>query len=178
MALASARMAGLDDTRGTLSNAMAKAETWLDHVAYGKNRGEYGYNNKSGNRPAMTATGMFCRQLAGTPPVDPRMGASALYIRAHPLKEGKSPDAYYMYYATLALYQHQGRIWHDWNDLMKRVLVEQQNKTGAKAGSWNPGQGHVGQGGGRVVTTAIHILSLEVYYRILPMYGYRGEKED
>ena len=33
------------------------------------------------------------------------------------------------------------------------------------------------QYGGRVASTALATLSLEVYYRILPMYGFRGDEE-
>ena len=86
----------------------------------------------------------------------------------------RNPDFYYVYYGTLALYQHQGPIWKDWNEKLKTNLIRLQGKTGDKQGSWDPGSGH-GAAGGRVVSTAFGVLSLEVYYRLLPMYGFRNK---
>ena len=50
-------------------------------------------------------------------------------------------------------------------------------KTGKDNGSWNPSSSMTGDGG-RVVSTALATLSLEVYYRLLPMYGFRNEESD
>ncbi|MEI6147478.1 MAG: hypothetical protein WCS01_00135, partial [bacterium] len=111
-----------------------------------------------------------------TPPTDDRMKETAGLLRTRPLP-GNNVDFYYMYYATLALYQHQGEVWEDWNKRMKDVLPPLQRKTGAEAGSWDP-QGPFGGQMGRCVTTAIGALSLEVYYRFLPMYGYRSAEDE
>ena len=86
----------------------------------------------------------------------------------------KSPDYYYLYYGTLALYQHQGPIWADWNERLKETLPLLQKKNGAEAGSWDVGSAHAVPGG-RVVSTTLATLSLEVYYRLLPMYGFRNK---
>ena len=74
-----------------------------------------------------------------------------------------TPDFYAAYYATLALYQHQGPIWTEWNDNLKEALPLLQKKDGAAAA------------GGRVISTTLSTLSLEVYYRLLPMYGFRNK---
>ena len=37
-------------------------------------------------------------------------------------------------------------------------------------GSWNPDGGHTGGAGGRLVTSCLALLTLEVYYRHLPLY--------
>ena len=55
---------------------------------------------------------------------------------------------------------------------MKQVLLATQHKTGRNAGTWNPGMWY-GFQMGRVGSTALSTLSLEVYYRILPIYGFR-----
>ena len=52
-----------------------------------------------------------------------------------------------------------------------------QEKTGAQAGSWDPSRGLAGNGG-RITSTALATLSLEVYYRILPIYGFRGDEDE
>ena len=88
----------------------------------------------------------------------------------------RRPDYYYIYYATLALYQHQGPIWSEWNVSLKDVLPNLQEKTGSLEGSWDPSRG-LAETGGRITSTALATLSLEVYYRILPIYGFRGDEK-
>jgi hypothetical protein len=172
MALYSARMAGVPFS----SNALVRASRWMDRVSGGESGGHYGYqtpNEKS--RSAMTACGMFCRQLEKIPPTHPRMKESAAFLRTRPLP-GSNVDAYYLYYATLALYQHQGEVWDEWNARMKATIPPLQRKTGEDAGSWDP-QGQYGRQMGRSVMTALCTLSMEVYYRYLPMYGFKSKKE-
>jgi hypothetical protein len=167
MALHSARLAGLE----VPEDSFVRARRYLTAVSSGKQGGLYGYQAGSVN-PTMVATGMFCRQLDLVPPTDPRMPEGADYIGQRQMKV-KNPDFYYVYYATLALYQHQGLVWQKWNDRLKETLPLIQKKNGAERGSWDPGGGHGGTGG-RVIATTLSVLSLEVYYRLLPMYGFRG----
>jgi hypothetical protein len=168
MALHSARMAGID----VPEEPFELARRWLDFAGGGEHGGLYGYKGPSEISRAMVATGMFCRQLDLVPPTDPRMIESAQLLKNNPLRP-VNPDLYYIYYATLALYQHQGPIWQDWNNKLKETLPKIQNKTGKNAGSWDLSR-LMTKGGGRVASTTLAILSLEVYYRILPMYGFRG----
>lgn len=173
MGLKSAELAGIDVSPLVLANA----DKWLDKVGGGKHGGLYGYTSPGGSQKAMIPTGMFCRQLAKVPPADPRMKEGADFMRMRPITN-RNIDYYYLYYGTLALYQHQGKVWEDWNTRMKEVLPEIQEKTGADAGSWAPGGANHGNQMGRVVTTGIATLSLEVYYRILPIYGFRDADEE
>ena len=99
---------------------------------------------------------------------------SADYIKAHMLKANRV-DFYYDYYATLALYQHQGPIWKEWNKNLKEIYVATQMSNGAHKGSWEPKGQHTATGG-RVLATGLAVLSLEVYYRLLPMYGFGREE--
>lgn len=89
----------------------------------------------------------------------------------------KLADFYYWYYASYALFQvtseKDGR-WTRWNNAMKTALLETQNLKGfegqCKCGSWEPVDRWACEGG-RVYTTAMGALTLEVYYRygkILP----------
>ncbi|MED5586486.1 MAG: hypothetical protein VYB61_09035 [Verrucomicrobiota bacterium] len=169
MALHSARMAGLEVPEVVFENA----RRWFDQAGGGKFGGLYGYTGPNSN-PAMVATGMFCRQLDLVPPDDPRMLESADLLRTRPMRIN-NPEYYYVYYATLALYQHQGPIWAQWNEALKETLPRIQVKNGADAGSWDKGGNHAAQGG-RVVSTTLATLSLEVYYRLLPMYGFRSDQ--
>jgi hypothetical protein len=72
------------------------------------------------------------------------------------------------------LYQHQGPIWEEWNERIKESYLALQHISGPQKGSWDPKGQHVTQGG-RVLATGLAILSLEVYYRRLPFYGFQRE---
>ena len=168
MALHSARMAGIE----LPEKPFDLARKWLDFAGGGEHGGLYGYQSPTDISRAMVATGMFCRQLDLVPPSNPKMIESAKLMKRYPIRDN-NPDLYYIYYGTLALYQHQGSIWQDWNNNLKRILPKIQVKTGNLAGSWNLSRSNT-KGGGRIASTTLAILSLEVYYRILPMYGFRG----
>jgi len=128
----------------------------------------------------MTAEAMFCQQLLGLKPTHPRMEDSANYLKSHLprlSRSGKSASGtnyYYWYYGCLSMFQHQGPIWEAWNEQMKKVFLKTQVLVGDDAGSWPPTGKWTGKnGGGRAMSTAMSTLSLEVYYRYLPMYHRR-----
>ena len=87
-------------------------------------------------------------------------------------------DYYYWYYASLALYQVGGPVWKTWEKAMSKTLLDYQrgyhkndkaqgltNKESLdEHGSWDP-VGAWGSAGGRVYSTAINCLTLEVWYR-------------
>ena len=81
---------------------------------------------------------------------------------------------YYNYYATQILHHWGGKEWTGWNGQMRDQLVETQVRGGAYAGSWNPSGGHAGEKGGRLFDTCLSIMTLEVYYRHLPLYERGG----
>ena len=54
----------------------------------------------------------------------------------------------------------------------RRHLIALQRRNGGADGSWDP-TSRWGSRGGRVYTTALATLTLEVYYRYLPIYGGR-----
>ncbi len=95
-----------------------------------------------------------------------------------PRWELKKIDYYFWYYASLALYQVGGSTWDTWEKAMSKTLLESQRgyheKDKAKGlttkdsldehGSWDSVDAW-GSAGGRVYSTAINCLTLEVYYR-------------
>jgi hypothetical protein len=131
--------------------------------------GLYAYQPRREVTPAMTAEGMFIRQLLGAAREEERMRGSAAFILENPPQWESDANTYYWYYATLALFQHQGEPWERWNEAIKDVLLAHQQTAGRSAGSWDP-DGHWAGVGGRVYQTAIATLTLEVYYRYLPLY--------
>lgn len=79
-------------------------------------------------------------------------------------------NLYYWYYGTLAMYHAGGPDWKKWNTELKRTLLPLQIRTSDEAGSW-PANGVWGGYGGTVYSTAMATLSLEVYYRYLPVFS-------
>jgi hypothetical protein len=67
------------------------------------------------------------------------------------------------------MHQLQGEYWERWNAALRTALVDSQQFDGEHAGSWSPDTIWGGYGG-RVYTTAMGALCLEVYYRFLPLY--------
>jgi len=173
MALKSAEMAGVEVPK----DAFERAEGWLTSVGGGENGGICGYTDKNNRQPGMAAEGMFCRQILAVAPEDLRMLEGAGFLKTT-LLSASHVDYYYWYYGTLAMYQHRGTAWETWNERLKEVLPDLQVKTGDEAGSWNPA-GQQANRMGRVVTTALATLSMEVYYRYLPFYFSKNvEKTD
>ena len=90
-------------------------------------------------------------------------------------KNGRSlskVNFYYWYYGTNAMFQAGGSNWKKWNKVMKKVLLANQRKSGAEKGSWDT-KGEWSPIGGRVYTTALSALCLQVYYRY-PRFGTKG----
>ncbi|MDP7012202.1 MAG: hypothetical protein QF685_12580 [Verrucomicrobiota bacterium] len=164
MALKSAQMGGIKVPQ----TAFQRADQYLKKL---RNKGGYSYNG-GGPSPTMTAEGMFCRQLlGGFPPSHHRMQESAKYIQGH-LPNIKGVTYYYWYYGSLAMHQNQGEPWEKWNEKLRPILLHWQNtrnpKNKVSYGSWDP-TGKYGPQAGRCVVTAMATLSLEVYYRYLPL---------
>lgn len=160
MAMESARRAGVKTSNITFD----AARRWLDSVASPASPGRYAYQRAGAPSPAMTAEAMFVQQMLGRAPTDPRMQDSASFILASPPRWRDGAPTHYWYYATLALFQHQGTPWKQWNDALVPELLSHQQQTGPQAGSWEP-QDRWSKLCGRVHQTAVCTLSLEVYYR-------------
>ncbi len=57
-----------------------------------------------------------------------------------------------------------------WNHRLREHLIRTQEQSGHKTGSWNPEGTDHGHRGGRIYATAMATLTLQTYYRHLPMY--------
>jgi hypothetical protein len=79
-------------------------------------------------------------------------------------------DMYYSYYATQAMHHWGGEHWEKWNSVMRDQLVASQSHSGDSAGSWPTDRSQHSETGGRLYTTCLCIMTLEVYYRYLPIY--------
>lgn len=161
MALQSGQSAGVKIDPAVVN----KAQGFLDSVA-DSGGATYAYTPGSPTTPSMTAVGLLCRMYLGWP-----HDSAPLRQGIHRLSTiGVSrSDMYYNYYATIALHHFGGSEWEEWNATMRDQLVLTQLKTGAAAGSWPVTDPHGGSGG-QIYQTCLSVLTLEVYYRYLPLY--------
>jgi hypothetical protein len=171
MALKSAQMAEL--TVDDKSNpTLAKSTKWLNSCMTSDGSG-YGYQDATAT-PTMTAVGLLCRLYLGTGPRNAGIVGGVNRLRQYP--PGSMGSMYYFYYATQVLHHVGGPEWDKWNVKMRDMLIDKQEKAGADpkhpdlVGSWSPvGDVHAGAGG-RLMITSLCVLTLEVYYRHLPLY--------
>lgn len=167
MGLKSAQMAGLPVPQATLT----KSKKFLASVAKGKSGGLFSYMPESGPSPAMSAVGLLCNQYAGMKRTDPAMIEGMNYVMGN--LNGAKNDSYFLYYATQVMHNLPGPEWDTWNRNARRHLISTQIKEGCAAGSWAP----IGHSAGPIMSTSIHALTLEVYYRYLPLYQLDNKKQ-
>ena len=169
MALKSGQMAGLKVPKATLDGV----RKWFKiSGGTGTNLGRFGYTGKD-FKIAMTAEGLLCLQYLGSERNDPRLEAGAEHLLRHLPKLGRD-TSYYYYYGTQVMYHLQGQYWQQWNEAMSGTLINSQIKEGHMAGSWNPTD-QWERSGGRIMSTSLRVLMLEVYFRHLPLYQVVGQ---
>jgi hypothetical protein len=174
-ALKSAQMAGLEVPRKTL-DAFVK---WLDSDCT-PDGSQYGYMNPSQLGPARTAIGLLCREYSGWGVRTPGLIEGIRYMStqypppASPSMKIAPNEMYYYYYATQVVHHVGGPTWDQWNVKMRDFLVEQQDKGDQnphqKGSFWVSPNNHSSHAGGRLMETSLCVLTLEVYYRHLPLY--------
>lgn len=165
MALKSAKTVGIPIDGAT----QAGLQAWLRKVGAGQAGGLARYQPGDRITPTMTAEAWACRQfleLGGPGPASDEAAASLL---ENPTDRADF-NIYYLYYGTLAMYQHGGSAWAGWNARVRDQVVDRQHRDGHRAGSWDPDDSPYGTHGGRIYGTALATLTLEVYYRFLRLY--------
>jgi hypothetical protein len=143
-------------------------------VGKGEHLGLFRYQPYREVTPTMTAVGMLCSQYLGVGRSDPMMREGVQYLLANLPDNTLLRDTYYWYYATLAMHNIGGAEWDGWNRKMRRVLIESQIKGGCAEGSWDPVKPTLdswGEKGGRLMMTSFNAMTLEVYYRYLPLFN-------
>lgn len=158
------------------AQAQSGAVKWLEKIAEGESGGLARYQPFPGKKvtETMTAEAWVCRQLLGVGGPGPASSEAVAYLLDRgPDRSGY--NLYYWYYGTLALYQHGGPSWSRWNGQVRDQLVHRQISSGHSAGSWEPDDDReFGAKGGRLYSTALATLTLEVYYRYLRFYDEPG----
>lgn len=184
MALKSADLANLN----VPSSVYRKIEHWLDLAQASEARPYlFRYNpyapdtdkQRHGLKPtrAITAVGLLMRLYTDWKRTDENMILGARTLAQNPPELGTSSrprrDTYYWYYATQVMFHMGGEYWSAWNQALHPMLSKTQVKDGPLAGSWNPIlpiPDRWGSFGGRLYVTTMNLLSLEVFYRHMPLY--------
>jgi squalene-hopene cyclase-like protein len=155
MALKSGQMAGLKVNPKTFESC----RRYLQSCARGNYKCEFAYQPLQANATySMTSVGLLAAQYLGARRDEPDI---------------TQRNTYYWYYATQVMHNCPGPQWDEWNRHMRRILIETQETKGCAAGSWNPEGPEPdpwGNQGGRLMVTSLSALTLEVYYRYLPLY--------
>lgn len=166
MLLKSAESAGIEVPTAALEGAIR----YLKSVSSGTYGGLAAYRPSEPSSRPMTAEALFCKQLLGMSRQNPASDEAGDFLLGELPGTEAAANFYYWYYGTLAMFQLGGPHWQRWNAALQDNLIGSQVQHGADAGSWHPRTVWGGYGG-RVYTTAMGALCLEVYYRYLPLYG-------
>jgi len=185
MVLKSGKLSGLTIDELAIQNALS----WIEQMT--STDGRTGYTEMGGPSSrlpafqaafpqeysdAMTAVGVLTRIFAGRTLNDDDMISKGADRMALNLPRW-SPDTghidfYYWYYGTLAMFQVGGDRWERWNEKIKEAIIDNQRNDAAdhRYGSWDPIDPW-GTAGGRIYSTAVNCLSMEVYYRYPRVFG-------
>ena len=140
----------------------------MDDVFYVYMEGNDKDHKHSNSR--LTAIRLLIRVFLGQDTQSKTMRAHANRLLEN-LPTMQRTDYYQTYYATLAMFQMGGEYWKKYNETMKKVLLDKQMMGGCADGSWDPHDADKcgATRSGRLFVTAIGCLSLEVYYRYMPV---------
>ena len=165
---------------------VAGASQFLDSVQMDDYGSMYRYTaegkREASKCRATTAIGLLCRMYLGWSRDHPGISQGAQQLDQWGPSTGVgATNMYYNYYATQVMHHYGGDLWtKNWNPTMRDYLVSTQAKkdAGHMAGSWHFGGDHGSGSGGRLYCTALAAMTLEVYYRYMPIYASQAVEDD
>lgn len=178
MALESARRAGIRVPKRALDRAASFLKSLFDRrrAYYLYNREPTRLSSSWRTLPASTPASVFSLLLLGEKASDEQLQAGLSYtLRRRPRAYREYSDnqfvgnaagnVYFWYYGSLACFLAGGEVWEEWNTALKRVLLGGQSEDGSfkPIGAYSAYAGESPRD--RSYTTAMCVLSLEVYYR-------------
>jgi len=182
MAIKSAALAGLQ----VPEEAFERSRTFMANSWRGYGKSAYLAGSEGAGSLAISSVGMLCRIFLGAEDYEDEIGQCANLLlnsesrQGSPVAGGASKqlirDLYYAYYSSLAMYQVGGEYWRRWLAMTRGPIVNSQIEDERDAnrrfvrGSWEPGNHRWGKQGGRVYSTTMALLTLEVPYRYLRIY--------
>ena len=90
---------------------------------------------------------MLSRQYLGWKHDDGRLRSGVDFILAN-LPDWNDRNVYYWYYATQVCHHMEGKDWRKWNEVMRQLLPEHQEKQGRNAAVGSPNGDRWGDAGG------------------------------
>jgi hypothetical protein len=115
------------------------------------------FDQHEGTGTEQLAAELLVRYLAGQDPTTtPALTRAADVVSAN--ADARSPAT--AYWVSYALFQGGGEPWRKWQPRLKDAIITTQVTDPVERGSWDPVDGL-----GRATTTALNVLTLEVYYR-------------
>ncbi|HEY2411412.1 MAG TPA: prenyltransferase/squalene oxidase repeat-containing protein [Pirellulaceae bacterium] len=170
MALKSGQMGGLKVPQ----KAFDEARKFLQTVARGTYKCEFAYTPYHANPGyCMTSVGLLTSQYLGSKRDDSVITNGIEYLLTRKPDLVRERNIYYWYYATQVMHNCPGPQWDEWNRHTRQILIDTQDTAGCATGSWDPDRPESdmwGNQGGRLMMTSLSALTLEVYYRYLPLY--------
>jgi len=178
MALESARLGGLAVEDDVFEAARAfLASTWDEELrAFRYSHDPERLSSGWPTLPASTPASLFGLSLLGVDVAGEELAPARRFVLT------RAPDGYrftgdddfvrrargnpyFWYYGSLAMFRVGGREWESWNRALQTTLLPSQDEDG----SWRPLDPYAeyagDEDGERTYTTAMCVLSLEVYYR-------------
>ena len=171
-ALKSAKLAGI----AVPEKVMERAEGFLLSVSDDSERSlaAHGYRTK-GSTHTLSAVGLLSRMYIKNNSKAPWVARGVKNMWEEHKPNEAEWDMYYYYYATQVVHFFDGKDWRqNWNPAMRKLLLDKQltaatNAKPADIGSWPKDNGFIGSSCGKLGTTCLACLTLEVYYRHLPL---------
>ena len=151
---------------------LAQVEKFFKHCEIGRS-GRTGYQGSHQMTEATTGVGMLVHQFLLDQPDSPLVTQAAPYLAQYAEQmwgaernRGYPATDYYLWYnCTLAMFRAGGEPWKRWNDVVRDTVLKLQVHEGCTRGSWPVQSDRWAGQGGRVYSTALAVLTLEVYYR-------------
>ncbi|MBK8976700.1 MAG: PD40 domain-containing protein [Planctomycetes bacterium] len=179
MALESARLSGI----AVPPSVLGDARTFLRRM-FDARSGVFLYSREPGRLrsswrtlPGSTPAAVFCLLLLGDGLDDEMLAPALQFTLERRPRSWRRPstdafvlqgagNVYFWYYGTLATFLAGGDAWATWNRALQETVVDAQRRDG----SWRPIGAYAEQYAGdrdddACFTTAMTVLSLEVYYR-------------
>jgi hypothetical protein len=165
LALKSCREAGITVSEPTVSRMVQFFKRQADPLT-----GRTHYQTPNFSTDALTGVGMLVDQFVLHQSSSPLNTLAAPYLADMAEREWgqgnrRQHDYYLWYNCTLAMYQAGGEPWERWNKVVREMVLSLQvHGESCDRGSWVPDD-QWSVFGGRVYSTALATLTLEVYYR-------------
>jgi len=174
MAISSCRASGINISNDLLKELKTFLIDYTD-----SSTGEGIYSRKSPRAfdrgPSMVAASSFSRKLLGeksTSNIQKKQHNKIVKEEPSEKTMNSQPGIWYLYYGSLSMFIDKSEYeeeWKKWNNSCKNVVMKYRCKDGVRKGSFDPVD-PFSVHGGRLCSTAMSILCLQVYYRLTPAY--------